>query len=288
MRTSTRLAGFAAVVATVFGGAAIAGGAIGANPPNTPDPAKPQHESESMSMSKTSEGHGGEHAPVGLAIADKGYRLELADSTFAAGRHDELRFRVVGSDGKALHEFESEHGAKLHLILVRRDLTGYQHLHPRLGADGTWSVPLTLPNAGAYRMYADFHANGEDLTLGADLFVPGDFEPHALPAESSVAKVDGYTVELTERTPGSLHFAVSRAGREVTDLQPYLGARGHLVALREGDLAYLHVHPEEGATPGAGISFMAEYPSPSRYRLFLQFKHGGRVHTAAFTREVTR
>jgi hypothetical protein len=60
------------------------------------------------------------------------------------------------------------------------------------------------------------------------------------------------------------------------------------VALRQGDLAYLHVHPEEGPAPGAGVSFEAEFPSAAKYRLYLQFKHAGRVHTAEFTREVTR
>jgi hypothetical protein len=83
-----------------------------------------------------------------------------------------------------------------------------------------------------------------------------------------------------------LHFTVSRHGREITDLQPYLGARGHLVALREGDLAYLHVHPQEGPERGAGITFGAEFPSAGRYRLFLQFRHAGRVHTTAFTEAV--
>ena len=280
MTAAGRLAGFAAVAAAVFGGAAIVGGAVDADPPNG-EAAKPAHGNKTMNMTES-------HAPVGLAIADQGLRLELADNSFNARRREALRFRVTAADGKAVQHFETEHGAKLHLIVVRRDLTGYQHLHPRLGADGTWSVPLTLRQAGAYRIYADFHARGKDVTLGADVFAPGKFEPRSLPAEASVAKVDGYTVKLRESTPGDLKFSVKRGGREVTDLQPYLGARGHLVALREGDLAYLHVHPEEGATVGAGVSFRAEYPSASRYRLFLQFKHDGRVHTTAFTREVTR
>jgi hypothetical protein len=92
-------------------------------------------------------------------------------------------------------------------------------------------------------------------------------------------------VQLQESN-GSVRFTVSRGGREVNDLQPYLGARGHLVALREGDLAYLHVHPQDGR--GSTIAFATHYPSAGRYRLFLQFKHEGRVHTAAFTREVAR
>jgi hypothetical protein len=81
---------------------------------------------------------------------------------------------------------------------------------------------------------------------------------------------------------------VSKDGRPVTDLQPYLGAYGHLVALRDGDLAYLHVHPD--GTPGDGrtaagpeIVFHAEVPSAGSYRLYLDFQHAGVVRTAEFT-----
>ena len=79
-----------------------------------------------------------------------------------------------------------------------------------------------------------------------------------------------------------LDFEVTRGGKPV-NVEPYLGARGHLVALREGDLAFLHVHPDRDR-----LRFMAEFPSAGRYRLFLQFKTGGRVHTAAFTRAVSK
>ena len=70
-----------------------------------------------------------------------------------------------------------------------------------------------------------------------------------------------------------------RDGEPVTDLEPYLGAYGHLVALRAGDLAYLHVHPEGGRGP---VAFRAEVPSEGAYHLFLDFKHDGVVRTAAF------
>ncbi|MGH3587939.1 MAG: hypothetical protein ACRDQ0_16640, partial [Pseudonocardia sp.] len=109
---------------------------------------------------------------------------------------------------------------------------------------------------------------------------------------SRVAEVDGYTVELTgELVPGQgspLTLTVSRGGVPVTDLQPYLAAFGHLVALRDGDLAYLHVHPDgapgDGRTPaGPQIEFVAEVPSAGNYRLFLDFQHDGVVRTAEFT-----
>ena len=86
-------------------------------------------------------------------------------------------------------------------------------------------------------------------------------------------------------TTTTIAFTVARDGKPVADLQSYLGARGHLVALREGDLAYLHVHPDETQTNPIAFGFAV--PGPGTYRLFLQFRDGDRVHTAAFTRTVT-
>ena len=65
-------------------------------------------------------------------------------------------------------------------------------------------------------------------------------------------------------------------------------------------MAYLHVHPTEGAEGGGhggqhaeeaperdAVSFATEFPTAGRYRLFLQFRHRNEVHTAAFTQEVS-
>ena len=157
----------------------------------------------------------------------------------------------------------------MHLIVVRRDATGFQHVHPEMAADGTWSLPVTLPAAGSYRAFADFTpAGGTGTVLGVDLAAPGPFEPVAH-APSRTAHVDGYTVELAgDLLPGRaspVTLTVTRDGQPVTDLQPYLGAYGHLVALREGDLAYLHVHPDgapgDGARAGPQVEFVAEVPT---------------------------
>lgn len=59
----------------------------------------------------------------------------------------------------------------------------------------------------------------------------------------------------------------------------HLGARGHLVILREGDLAYLHADAD-------ALEFETTFPTPGRYRAFLQFVGGGAIRTAAFTLEV--
>ena len=147
---------------------------------------------------------------------------------------------------------------------------------------------------GQWRVFADFDParRGEPMTLGADLAVTGDYVPTPLPAPATTAEAEGCTVSLKGRLEqgkqSELTLSVAKDGEPVTDLQPYLAAYGHLVALRAGDLAYLHVHPSgepgDGQTkPGAGITFYVTAPSAGTYRLYLDFKHKGVVRTAEFT-----
>jgi hypothetical protein len=231
--------------------------------------------------------------PGGLQVAQDGYRLVLDHPLASAADDTTLTFRIIGPDNRPLRSYTRTHDKDLHLILARRDLGKFAHLHPTLGSDGTWSVVTSLP-PGSWRVFADFDPSGDvgPLTLGADLLVSGPLDPQPLPAPSTTTEVDGYTVTLKGTlTPGAdsrLTLSVSRGGRPVTDLQSYLAAYGHLVALRQGDLAYLHVHPDgepgDGRTEaGPDIVFHTTAPSAGSYRLFLDFKHGGVVRTAAFT-----
>ena len=245
-------------------------------------------------MSARHEGHGG-HAgahgtPGGLSVSAGGYTLEARPTVFEVGREEAFGVRIVDRAGREVRDLDEQHEQLMHLIVVRRDLSHYQHLHPSLDEDGSWSVPLTLPVPGVYRAFVDFSVNGEPLTLGVDLTAPGDLRVDPLPGPTNAVRIeDGYEVVLEAETPTAdarslLRFRIERGGREIEDLEPYLGAMGHLVALREGDLAYLHVHPTGGA--GTQIEFHTEFPSQGRYRLFLQFAHAGVVRTAAFTVEI--
>ena len=226
-------------------------------------------------------------------ISQDGYTLALTEPAARAGDDVPVMFTITGPNGEVVTEYDVEHEKQLHLIAVRRDFTGFQHVHPGMSPDGTWSTTLGL-TPGQWRLFADFKAATADdaLTLGADLAVAGTYEPEPQPAETRTAEVDDYTVTidgaLTAGTDATLTLTVEREGRPVTDLEPYLGAYGHLVALRSGDLAYLHVHPdgtpEDGRTkPGPDVVFYAAVPSVGTYHLYLDFKHQGVVRTAAFT-----
>ncbi|MFI8189344.1 hypothetical protein ACIF8T_11200 [Streptomyces sp. NPDC085946] len=296
MNTGLKITAFAAALAAAFGTAYGVG--QGFDPVVADD--APRHAREHGGSSPTAGGgggHAGHGAPPagGLQISERGYTLDLGTPRVTAGERTDLRFTVRDADGRAVTAYQRAHDKELHLIVASRDLTTYRHLHPVRAADGTWSTPVDLPRAGGYRVFADFTPAGEgagNLTLGADLAVAGRYDPKPLPAPDTTARVDGYEVRLTGTlrpgTASELKLRVLRDGRPVTDLQPYLGAYGHLVALRSGDLAYLHVHPNgepgDGTTrPGPDISFTATAPSAGAYRLFLDFRHDGAVRTAAFT-----
>ncbi|WP_236567471.1 hypothetical protein [Nocardia sp. CY41] len=241
-------------------------------------------------------GHSHHDAPTfpgGLLITQDGYSLELEDTVLQPGEID-FRFRITGPDGRPVTDYAPIHDRDLHLIVVRRELTGFWHVHPQLGADGTWSVRLDLPEAGAYRVFTDIAPRelGRTITLGADLALAGNYAPLPVPAPARITVVDGYEVELrgelTTGDGGLLALTVRKDGAPVTDLQPYLAAFGHLVVIRAGDLAYVHVHPNgepgDGVTaPGPDITFHTAAPGPGTYRLFLDFKHERTVRTAAFT-----
>jgi hypothetical protein len=294
MSTPVRVVGFVAALLAVLGITLAAGRLVGPVGPIGATGSAAGHGGDTHGgMSPTGATAQATDLPGGLQVSQDGYTLRLDPDQFAAGPRTDLRFLIEGPDGKPVTAYDVEHEKELHLIVVRRDFSGFQHVHPTRAADGTWSVPLGL-TPGAWRVLADFAPRGhEAMTLGADVFVPGSYVAGLSPRDDlRTATVDGYTVtlegDLTPGTDSDLALTVSRGGTPVTDLQPYLGAYGHLVALRTGDLAYLHVHPEgqpgDGTTtPGPEVGFGVEVPTSGTYRLFLDFKHGGVVRTAAFT-----
>ena len=231
-----------------------------------------------------------EPVPGGVLVSAKGLTLEPLRTRFEVGVRSRFEFRIRDHGGNVVTGFEQMHDAGLHLIVVRRDLTLFQHLHPELQADGRWSVDLMLEQSGFFRAFADFTANGTALTLGVDLVADGELRALDPSEPNTVSRIDAYEVTIQPQVlrvgePTLLSFAVTRDGHPVEDLEPYLGAMGHLVALRRGDLAYLHVHPMAHSNPGV-IAFHAEFPTAGQYRLFLQFAHAGSVQTADFETRV--
>ncbi|MER5638437.1 hypothetical protein ABT095_15935 [Kitasatospora sp. NPDC002227] len=181
---------------------------------------------------------------------------------------------------------------------MRADLSGFQHLHPTMTADGIWTAPLAALRPGNWRIYtqltpADGPGKGTMMVLSRPLTVPGQADTTPLPAATGSTTVDGYTVTVegqpTAGQAAPLKVTVSKDGKPVTDLQPYLDTYAHLTAFHAGDMAFAHLHPQTPVTSGTGgptLPFHAELPKAGDWRLFLQFQTGGTLHTAALTLKV--
>ncbi len=224
--------------------------------------------------------------PNGLSVAANGLRLVPIETRIEPNVDQEWTYRIRDVEGEIVTAFEETHEQLAHLILVRRDLTHFQHLHPNPAEDGTWSVEFGLPAPGVYRAFVDVLVNGQPTTLGVDLLASGSARYGEVPRTTHRTTVDGYDVELTPQKMSagesiSIEFEVRRDG-DVARLDPYLGALGHLVALRDGDLAYLHVHPEETNPAEGVVRFTIRFPTVGQYRLFLQAKPNGELITTSF------
>jgi hypothetical protein len=283
----TKLAAYGALLAASF--AAAAGVAVAVGPIDTSDGSHTEPESPP----DHDMGGGRPHVP-GISIDANGFRIVPATPSIAADAVATYSFRIVGADGDTVTDFDVTHERRLHLIVVSRNFVDYHHLHPNQDTDGVWTADIPALPAGSYRVFADTRPTGADgITLGTDLAVgAGVADTHgavASPAGQTTVTVDGYEIELSG-TPAvgesTLTFSVRSDGEAIVP-DPYLGASGHLVALRAGDLAFLHVHPLGDATRQApDIRFAAEFPTPGTYRLFLDVSIDGAVRTAAFTVEV--
>ncbi|MGV9265416.1 hypothetical protein ACWDRR_12220 [Kitasatospora sp. NPDC003701] len=314
-RTLALTAGAAVLVLTLTAcGSDPAGGADGANgkggmagmdhgasaaATGTPSAATDGHQGHPMPGTGTATATA--TAAAAPAAERNGYRLTSAAETLPAGAPAEYRFTVTGPDGRPVTAFATDQTKRMHFYAIRSDLTGFQHLHPEMAADGTWTAPLAALTAGGWRVYASFvpdsgPGKGTGLVLSRTVDVPGEGAAATaeLPAATGTATVDGYTVTV-EGAPaagraGELKVTVTRDGRPVTDLQPYLETFAHLTAFHAGDQAFAHLHPqaraEAGSTGGPTLSFHAELPAGGDWRLFLQFQTGGTLHTVALTLRV--
>lgn len=305
MNTGTRLGLYGGGLAVLF--AAAFGTAAAVVPDDAADDWNDQsgHDEEHGGESGEHGGHDAAQPVRGLSIEQDGYVLSEVAAPAGVGAAGELAFHIIASDGRPLTDYTLSHEKELHLIVVRADGSNFRHVHPELGADGTWTLPWTWDAAGTYRVYADFvpadggdgeggaedAGDGPDVTLTRTVEVTGDYGPEIATGPSLVAEVDGFTVtldgDLTAGSTAEVTATVTRDGEPVHNIEPYLGAFGHLVALREGDLAYLHVHPE-GDEPEAGdlsgptVAFATEVPTAGRYFLYFDFQVDGQVHSAPF------
>lgn len=235
----------------------------------------------------------------------RSYHIESnADSaTIVPKQAVDYTFSIVDERGETKKDFATVHEKIMHVIVVREDLQEFQHVHPEFDEQtGAFALNLTFPSDGPYRIFADFTpmsaqrgADGQPLgvTIYEDINVGNlaTYKPQPLVNSQLTKSFQGYTVQLipaptpiTAEILTTLSFDITQNGRLVTNLEEYLGALGHTVVLREGDLEFLHTHAlDENVDNQTGtVDFAVTFPTAAKYKVFSQFQHQGKVFTTDF------
>lgn len=210
------------------------------------------------------------------------YRLEIAAKSPKVGQPVEIRLLLRDRENGVVRDFESMHEAYMHLVIVRRDLKHFAHVHPELAADGTFRIPYTFAAGGDYRLFADAAPRGAGgQIVSASLKVDGNRDVRMpLPTYPTKVGMTPHDGIVPVRKSVTIGFALrdGSTGRNVTDIEPYLGVQGHLMLVHEDAATFVHSHPVDDRS----MDFLARFPKPGVYRGWLQFQRAGQVETAEF------
>ena len=230
----------------------------------------------------------------GTRVSEVGYSLAGLQVRERGDGIGEVRFRIDDYEGEPVTDYVEELTKELHLYLVNDDLTVFRHLHPTRDADGTWTAPFDVPDAGGYRVVTEFVAvdeggNGDHVVLGRPLALPaGD------PGDTA-AEDEGVSVSVSEAPTtgpnGELRLVVRDAEGRPVELGTYLGAYAHVTGFHRETGAMVHLHPlaaPEVTEAGSELTFHAEIRDPGDYRLFAQVRVDGFLHTVPVELTVAR
>lgn len=233
-----------------------------------------------------------DHVPVA-----GNYMMEIKPSSemIKAGVSVDLSLTPRNKDNMSLPvPLDVEHEKKIHLIAVSEDLSWFDHIHPEYQADGSYLVKETFPGGGKYLLYADYKPTGSTHQLEkTEIQVEGKAKAPANFKETRMAATSGaYTITLKPDggrflSNQEIHFdgQFSKGGKtfDVSGLQSYLGAKGHMVGIQTSSKTYVHLHPE---VENGILHFHATFPEAGMYRAWLQFIADDQLHTVDFTIKV--
>ncbi len=226
--------------------------------------------------------------------------VEVRPAALKAGQQGALRFVIRDpKSGQPVTSYELIHEKLFHLFVVSYDLSVFDHVHPEPQKDGSFVLAWNFPKPGPYQLYADFFPSGGTPQIVQKTFVTTGYTgtltgaKTRLQPDARLEKTEQGTLVrlqnakfLTGRKQ-NLDFTLldERTGQPVKDLQPYLGAWGHLVILSEDLGDYVHTH---AGGPEANQEYEAVFPRPGNYRVWMQFQRSGKVNTVAFNVSASR
>ncbi|TMV47410.1 hypothetical protein FE783_22715 [Paenibacillus mesophilus] len=209
-----------------------------------------------------------------------------------SGVEKRIRLEIKKKDGARIDEFDVSHEKLLHLIVISKDLSYFNHIHPEYKGNGMFEIANRFPAGGEYRLIADFKpTRGSSMTKMAWVRVEG---ASAAPApvipdakldnvfEGNRVKLSIDQLEANKELTLKFSIADSATGQPVADLEPYLGSIGHVVILTEDGERYVHVHALDGQGTGPDAIFETTFPKSGIYKIWGQFQREGRVFTSSY------
>jgi hypothetical protein len=217
---------------------------------------------------------------------------KISTETVQPNKTSKLSIQIRDHEHPYISDFDTVHEKKMHLIVVSSDLSYFSHLHPTYEGKGLFTVALNVPAAGDYTLFADFKPTGAAQHVERTVLNVTGTAKSAQPlvVDKVLDKVvDGKKVTfssdaLTAGKEAMLMFNLkdAKTGKAITDLQPYLGAIGHVVIISEDTQTYLHVHPMDDSSTGPDAMFMTTFPKAGVYKIFGQFQQNGKVFVVPF------
>lgn len=217
---------------------------------------------------------------------------------YKQGKPSKLEFKITDKESKVpVRNFEPVHEKIAHLIIVSRDLKHFEHLHPDITGPGTMAVQADFDRPGEYIFYMQFSTPDEgEKTIRQTLAVGKGMIPAAVlvPDAEQAKNVDGYDFKLTQVPDKSGEMAmptvaITKNGKQVTNIKKFLGAAGHGVIVSEDTNSFLHVHPqgdENADSYASPVMFHTTVPKAGNYKMWAQFEIDGKVRTADFSFKV--
>jgi hypothetical protein len=180
----------------------------------------------------------------------------------------------------------------MHLIVVSKDLLYFDHIHPEYKGNGEFRVTTQFPAGGEYTVIAEFIPTGMAvMTKTQWMTVQGSASKAATikPDKNLTKIVDGKEITLSfdHMMSGmdlnmTFNIKDAKTKEPITNLQPYLGAVGHVVILSADTEMYLHVHPTEEKATGPEAKFMTSFSKSGVYKVWGQFQQNGKVFVVSF------
>jgi hypothetical protein len=203
-----------------------------------------------------------------------------------------IRLTINKGDGQPVHDFDVNHEKLLHLIIISKDLSYFNHIHPEYKGNGVFEIRNAFPFGGEYRLIADFKPTGGDAMTKMEWIRVEGKTANPVPVVSDTdfdkifegkrVKLTGHNLEAKKETILTFSFKDEKTGEPITDLEPYLGAIGHVVVLSEDGNRYVHAHADEDQGSGPEARFETEFPKSGTYKIWGQFQRDNQVFTTAY------